>query len=95
MYTVAAAEAEEPVPVSIAPSGAETGAVEEGAADEGVPEASRNLTPVTIAAPAATGVPVADPTPSDLARASSGLCYFHWVYADTAGKCVAPCSWGN
>ncbi len=51
--------------------------------------------PVADAAPAATGVPTADPTPSDLVRVSSGLCHFHWVYADKVGKCVGPCSWGN
>jgi hypothetical protein len=47
------------------------------------------------AIPTASGVPAADPIPSDLARASSGLCHFHRVYAEKAGKCIAPCSWGN
>jgi hypothetical protein len=48
------------------------------------------------AAPAApTGVPAAEPTPSDLARVGSGLCFFHWTFADKAAKCVAPCTWGN
>jgi hypothetical protein len=51
--------------------------------------------PAAAAAPTASGVPATDPTPSDLARASSGLCHFHWVYADKAGNCVVPCSWGN
>jgi hypothetical protein len=51
--------------------------------------------PMADTAPAATGVPAADPTPSDLARASSGLCHFHLFYADKVGKCVAPCSWGT
>ena len=43
------------------------------------------------AAPAApTGVPAAELTPSDLARVGSGLCFFHWTFADKAAKCVAP-----
>jgi hypothetical protein len=50
-------------------------------------------------APAATaalgGVPAAEPTPSDLARVKSGLCFFHWMFADKAKNCVAPCTWGN
>jgi hypothetical protein len=54
------------------------------------------------AAKAATGsgagtasTPTTDPTPSDLARMSSGLCFFHWAFADKASKCVPPCTWGN
>jgi hypothetical protein len=43
----------------------------------------------------AAGTPAADPTPSDLARMSSGLCFFHWAFADKASKCVPPCTWGN
>jgi hypothetical protein len=43
----------------------------------------------------AAGTPAADPTPSDLARMSSGLCFFHWAFADKASKCVPPCMWGN
>jgi hypothetical protein len=35
-------------------------------------------------------------TPSDLARAGSDLCHFHWTYGDAARKCVQPCTWqGN
>jgi hypothetical protein len=30
----------------------------------------------------AAGTPAANPTPSDLARMSSGLCFFHWAFAD-------------
>jgi hypothetical protein len=41
------------------------------------------------------GVPAADPTPSDLARVGSGLCFFHWTFGDKATKCVAPSTWGN
>ncbi len=41
------------------------------------------------------GTPAADTTPSDLARMSSGLCFFHWAFADKASKCVPPCTWGN
>jgi hypothetical protein len=37
----------------------------------------------------------ADPTPSDLARLSSGLCFFHWTWAEKAKKCAPPCTWGN
>jgi hypothetical protein len=37
----------------------------------------------------------ADPTPSDLARMSSGLCFFHWTWAEKAKKCSPPCTWGN
>lgn len=47
------------------------------------------------AAPAASGVPAAEMTPSDMARVGSGLCFFHWSFADKATKCVAPCTWGN
>jgi hypothetical protein len=36
-----------------------------------------------------------DPTPSALARFDSGLCFFHWNFADRAAKCSPPCSWGN
>jgi hypothetical protein len=46
--------------------------------------------PAVATAPTVSGVPTTDPTPSDLARASSGLCHFHWVYAEKAGKCIAP-----
>jgi hypothetical protein len=42
------------------------------------------------------GVPAAQMTPSDQARAGSDLCYYHWTYGEKASKCVAPCSWqGN
>jgi hypothetical protein len=41
------------------------------------------------------GTAAAEPTPSALARLSSGLCFFHWNFADKAQKCQGPCSWGN
>ena len=45
---------------------------------------------------AASGnTPAADPTPSSLARLSSGLCFYHWNFADKATRCEGPCSWGN
>jgi hypothetical protein len=35
-------------------------------------------------------------TPSDMARAGSDLCYYHWSFGAKASKCNAPCSWqGN
>ena len=35
-------------------------------------------------------------TPASLARASSGLCYFHWKFGDQATSCEGVCSWqGN
>ncbi len=44
--------------------------------------------------PAATAAE--ETAPSDLARNSAGLCYFHWAYGDKARKCTKPCSWqGN
>ena len=34
--------------------------------------------------------------PRDLARAASGLCYWHWTFGDKAAVCKQPCSWtGN
>jgi uncharacterized membrane protein YgcG len=45
---------------------------------------------------ASDGVPAANMTPSDLARAGSDLCYYHWSFGDKASKCTAPCGWqGN
>ena len=41
------------------------------------------------------GTPAAEPTPSALARVASGLCFFHWNWAEKATKCSPPCSWGN
>jgi len=46
-------------------------------------------------AAAGNGSVAPEPTPSDLARASSGLCFYHWTWAERAGKCQPPCSWGN
>lgn len=31
--------------------------------------------------------------PTDLARASSGLCWAHWRFGDKANVCKSPCSW--
>ncbi len=47
------------------------------------------------AAPAAAAVATKDPTPSALARLASGLCFYHWNFADRSTKCSPPCSWGN
>jgi hypothetical protein len=49
----------------------------------------------TVGGTGTAGTPTADPTRSDLARMSSGLCFFHWAFADKASKCVPPCTWGN
>ncbi len=57
--------------------------------------AARGAAKAPAASAAPTGVPAAEPTPSDLARVGSGLCFFHWTFADKATKCVAPCTWGN
>jgi len=51
--------------------------------------------PADPAAAAEAGSAAPKPTPSDLARASSGLCSYHWTWAEKAGKCQPPCSWGN
>jgi len=46
--------------------------------------------------PAATTTPSAVVTPDSMARASSGLCYFHWRFGDGATRCEGVCSWqGN
>ena len=38
----------------------------------------------------------ANPSPSDLARMGTDLCFFHWSWGNKARNCVAPCSWqGN
>ena len=47
------------------------------------------------AAPAAAAAATKDPTPSALARLASGLCFYHWNFADRSTKCSPPCSWGN
>jgi hypothetical protein len=45
--------------------------------------------------PAAT-TPSTTVTPDSMARASSGLCYFHWRFGDGATRCEGVCSWqGN
>jgi hypothetical protein len=46
--------------------------------------------------PAAATTPSAVVTPDSMARASSGLCYFHWRFGDGATRCEGVCSWqGN
>jgi hypothetical protein len=35
------------------------------------------------------------PAPSDLARSSTGLCFYHWSFGEKARSCNAPCTWGN
>ncbi len=47
------------------------------------------------AAPAAAAAATKDPTLSALARLASGLCFYHWNFADRSTKCSPPCSWGN
>jgi hypothetical protein len=53
----------------------------------------------TTAPAASSAAPAAaapkDPTLSAFARFASGLCFFHWNFADRATKCSLPCSWGN
>jgi hypothetical protein len=44
----------------------------------------------------AAATPSAVVTPDSMARASSGLCYFHWWFGDGATRCEDVCSWqGN
>jgi hypothetical protein len=93
--TLAAAEAEETTPASITAVRGGTRGCGDNSRGRGGPRGRQRMQPASAAAPTASGVPAADPTPSDLARASSGLCHFHWVYADKAGRCVVPCSCGN
>jgi hypothetical protein len=51
----------------------------------------------TAAAKSTTAAtPSAVVTPDSMARASSGLCYFHWWFGDGATRCEGVCSWqGN
>jgi hypothetical protein len=73
-------EAEENAPVSIA--AVRGGTRGRGGKSRGQVGGQR-AQPAAAAAPTASNVPAADPTPSDLARASSGLCHFHWIYAES------------
>jgi uncharacterized membrane protein YgcG len=42
------------------------------------------------------GTPAASMTPSDVARAGSDLCFYHWSWGEKASQCIAPCGWqGN
>ena len=93
--TVAAAEEEETAPASIAAIRGGTRGCGGRSRGRGGARGRQRPQPAGATTLTTSGVPAADPTPSDLARASSGLCHFHWVYTDKAGKCVAPCSWGN
>ncbi len=44
----------------------------------------------------AATTPSAVVTLDSMARASSGLCYFHWRFSDGATRCEGVCSWqGN
>ena len=37
-----------------------------------------------------------NPSPSNLARQSSGLCFYHWAHGEKAHSCKSPCTWqGN
>jgi hypothetical protein len=47
------------------------------------------------ATPAGAAAATKDPTPSAIARLASGLCFYHWNFADRSNKCSPPCSWGN
>ncbi len=88
--TVAAAEAEETGPASIAAVRGSTRGHGGKSRGHGGAKGGQRAQPAAAAAPTTSGVPATNPTPSDLARASSGLCH-----SDKAGNCVAPCSWGN
>ncbi len=89
---IAAAKAEEAAPASIAAIRGGTKGHGGRSRGQGGARGGQRQQPAVATSPAFSGVPATDPTPSDLARASSGLCHFH---ADKAGKCVAHCSWGN
>jgi hypothetical protein len=93
--TVAAVEPAEPAVAAISSSGRGTGNRGRGGTQRG--RGARRLGPAQAAAGASAGggVPAADPSPSALAQMSSGLCFFHWNFADRAQKCQGPCSWGN
>jgi hypothetical protein len=93
--TVAAAEAEETAPASIAAVRGSIRGRSGKSHGRGGARGRQRVQLAAAAAPTASCVPAADPTPSDLARESSGLCHFHWLYAEKASKCAAPCSWGN
>jgi hypothetical protein len=89
--TVAAAEAEETAPASIA-------AVRGGIRGRGGKSLGRGGARGAASGGCRSyrfGCPCRRSHPSDLARVSSGLCHFHWEYEEKAGKCVTPCSWGN
>jgi hypothetical protein len=57
--------------------------------------AARGAARALAATTAPGGVPTAEPTLSDLAQVGSGLCFFHWTFADKATMCVAPCMLRN
>jgi hypothetical protein len=53
-------------------------------------------TVATAATKPAAATPSAVVTPDSMARASSGLCYFHWRFGEGATRCEGVCSWqGN
>jgi hypothetical protein len=61
-----------------------------GRGGRGAPQGSRGG---AVSGPGGSATAV---TPSDLARAGSELCHYHWTYGDAARKCVQPCTWqGN
>jgi hypothetical protein len=80
---------------------AATATTEEKYGQAGVPVAavahlpSRGRPDPVAARTVVPGTAAPDPSPSDLARASSGLCFFHWQFAERAHKCNPPCTWGN
>jgi hypothetical protein len=93
--TVAVVKPAEPAVAAIRSSGRGTGNRGRGGTQRG--RGARRLGSAQAAAGASAGggVPAADPSPSALAQMSSGLCFFHWNFADRAQKCQGPCSWGN
>jgi hypothetical protein len=56
---------------------------------------AKNITAPAASSAAPTAAAPKDPTPSALARFASGLCFFHWNFADRATKCSPHYSWGN
>jgi hypothetical protein len=94
--TVAAVEPAEPAVAAIRRSSRGNGnrgrgGVQRGCGGRRPPEAH----PAGSGQSAGSSTPATDPTPSNLAQMSSGLCFFHWNFAEKAQKCQPPCTWGN
>jgi hypothetical protein len=93
--SVAAVQAEEPVPVPVAAiqRGSQHSRANRG---RGAGQQHRG----GRGGPSSGGQSAAAPTayasaPGTLARFSTGLCHFHWTYGEKANRCETPCSWGN